>query len=92
MAITSLKAIRLQCLECVGTSQEVAKCTNARCSLFPFRFGHRPTAGDMAAHMAALPPKPQRQQRPANQAGLAALKKFRDERMRLKCERGGGME
>lgn len=73
MAITSLKAIRLQCLECVGTSQEVAKYTNARCSLFPFRFGHRPSAKDMAAYMATKPFKPK--VAAPMPAGLAAWRK-----------------
>ncbi len=38
--LTPLKAIRYQCLECMGFSAfEVKKCTSPLCQLFPFRQG-----------------------------------------------------
>jgi hypothetical protein len=37
-----LKAIRMQCLECLGSSNEVKICTTPNCSLFAFRFGKNP--------------------------------------------------
>jgi len=37
-----LKAIRLNCLECVGSANEVKLCTSKRCSLYEFRFGKNP--------------------------------------------------
>ena len=37
-----LKAIRLQCLECVGTYMEVENCSCSECALFKFRFGDNP--------------------------------------------------
>jgi hypothetical protein len=43
--LTSLKAIRAFCLECVGwSSDEVYKCTAPNCPLFPFRFGIDPSS------------------------------------------------
>ena len=78
--ITPMKAIRLQCLECLGIASEVQKCTRPQCSLFPFRFGHRPTAEAMAAWQALQPQKPKH---PANKAGILALKKHREEKKRL---------
>ena len=40
---TALKAIRLNCLECMGGSaKEVATCPSLKCNLFPFRFGTNP--------------------------------------------------
>lgn len=41
--ITPLKAIRLNCLDCMnGSSNEVQLCTLEKCSLWPFRFGKNP--------------------------------------------------
>lgn len=37
-----LKAIRANCLQCVGSSNEVKLCTAKSCLLFPFRFGRNP--------------------------------------------------
>lgn len=37
-----LKAIRANCLQCVGSSNEVKLCTSKSCRLFPFRFGRNP--------------------------------------------------
>jgi len=39
-----LAAIRLKCLDCVCYSAgEVGKCDIANCSIWPFRFGKRPS-------------------------------------------------
>ena len=39
-----LKAIRRKCLDCVcGSAKEVELCIIKDCSLYPWRFGHRPT-------------------------------------------------
>ena len=41
--ITPLRAIRLNCLECVCWSpSEVKNCTGKLCPLFPYRFGNNP--------------------------------------------------
>ncbi len=41
--LTPLKAIRLQCIECMGFSvYESANCTSPLCSLFPYREGDNP--------------------------------------------------
>ncbi len=37
-----LKAIRANCIECVGASNEVKLCSSKKCFLFPFRFGKNP--------------------------------------------------
>ena len=38
-----VKAIRLNCLECVGGSPKlVAECASKDCQLYPFRFGVNP--------------------------------------------------
>lgn len=39
----SVKLIRKFCLSCLGTSNLVADCSSEACSLWPYRFGHRPT-------------------------------------------------
>ena len=40
-----LKAIRANCLQCVGgSSNEVRLCTSKTCYLYPFRFGKNPYA------------------------------------------------
>lgn len=41
-----LKAIRLHCLGCSGTSNEVKLCTVTDCPLYTFRLGHRPAKGE----------------------------------------------
>ena len=41
--LTPIKAIRFQCLECVGfVASEVKKCTSPLCSLFPYKLGTNP--------------------------------------------------
>ena len=38
-----MKAIRAKCLECCNQQfYEVRLCTVTRCSLYPYRMGHRP--------------------------------------------------
>ena len=38
-----VKAIRAKCLDCCcGQVNEVKLCTNAKCALYPFRFGKNP--------------------------------------------------
>lgn len=40
-------AIRLKCLDCMGRMpKEVARCHIDSCSLWPFRFGQRPSTAD----------------------------------------------
>jgi hypothetical protein len=40
VSLTPIKAIRCQCLECMGyQSAEIPKCTAPLCPLFPFRTG-----------------------------------------------------
>jgi len=40
-SLTPLKAIRAQCLECVGwVALDVRKCTSKKCSLYGFRMGN----------------------------------------------------
>jgi hypothetical protein len=42
--MTPLRAIRLNCLECVGGSaKEVKRCDIPGCFLYGFRFGHNPS-------------------------------------------------
>jgi len=42
--LTPLRAIRLQCLECLAYSaKEVRNCTNKHCSLYPYRLGRNPS-------------------------------------------------
>jgi hypothetical protein len=44
VALTPNKAIRYQCLECVGWSaMEVKECTDPHCPLYPFRMGTNPS-------------------------------------------------
>lgn len=56
-----LRAIRHHCLQCCGTSHEVALCISTGCSLFLFRTGHRPepveveAVGQVQAHPRELP-------------------------------------
>jgi len=40
--ITPLKSIRLYCVECVETSDEVRKCTMPDCPVYYYRFGKNP--------------------------------------------------
>ena len=47
MIPTPMKSIRAKCLDCSGGSpKEVRECPIKNCSLFPYRFGRRPRAGD----------------------------------------------
>lgn len=47
-SLSSLKRIKLHCLDCVGTKKEVKECTgkllseDRLCYLHPYRFGHNP--------------------------------------------------
>lgn len=44
-----LKAIRWFCTDCMGGQmREISDCTDRGCSLWPFRFGMRPTAARKA--------------------------------------------
>ncbi len=43
VSLTPLKAIKYQCLECMGWSvNDVKYCTETLCSLYPYRFGTNP--------------------------------------------------
>jgi hypothetical protein len=43
VSLSPLKAIRFQCIECMGFSAfEVKKCTSVLCSLYPYRLGTNP--------------------------------------------------
>lgn len=43
MALTPVKAIRAKCIECCnGQKKEIALCRIEKCSLHPYRMGHRP--------------------------------------------------
>jgi hypothetical protein len=52
-----LKAIRRHCLDCAGTSTEVALCVSKACPLLTLRFGHRPDP-DLIADVGATPAHP----------------------------------
>ena len=52
-----LRVIRRYCLDCAGTSNEVALCVSTRCSLWAFRFGHRPNPDEVAV-VASMPTHP----------------------------------
>ncbi len=43
VSLTPMKAIRYQCLECMGWYKaEVRKCTSPLCPLYPYRMGKNP--------------------------------------------------
>ena len=42
-----LRAIRLNCLDCCGTSDEVRKCDVEKCNLWLYRFGRSPRESDL---------------------------------------------
>jgi hypothetical protein len=43
VSLTPLKAIRVNCLECVcWSAYEVKNCTSKLCALYPYRFGKVP--------------------------------------------------
>jgi hypothetical protein len=43
VSLTPIKAVRYQCLECMGWSAyEVKYCAGTLCSLYPYRFGNNP--------------------------------------------------
>jgi len=45
VSLTPMKAIRKNCLECVGwVTQEVDLCQSPLCALFPYRFGKEPNS------------------------------------------------
>ena len=63
--LTSLSAIRKNCLECVGWStDEVKNCTSPLCALYPFRFGKNPSY------------KPRK--RKVSKTSIEALRKYRE--------------
>ena len=41
--LSALKNIHLYCVECLGTADEVRKCTMPECSVYFYRFGHNPS-------------------------------------------------
>ena len=44
MINTPIKAIRKKCLDCsCGSRKEVRECPVIECTLYPYRFGRRPT-------------------------------------------------
>lgn len=57
--MTPLKAIRLNCLDCMGgNANEVKLCPmDGKCSLYPYRFGHNPSRAGVGNHSAKLPPR-----------------------------------
>ncbi|MBT6047833.1 MAG: hypothetical protein HOG49_13575 [Candidatus Scalindua sp.] len=43
VSLTPIKAIRFQCLECMGFSAyEIKKCTDKSCPSYPYRLGTNP--------------------------------------------------
>jgi hypothetical protein len=42
MKQTSLKAIRMKCVECAGSPHSVRGCTFSDCALYPYRLGRNP--------------------------------------------------
>jgi hypothetical protein len=53
--LTPIKAIRAKCLDCCcGSRNEVRACTIPDCSLYPYRFGRRPTPVERGEIGAAL--------------------------------------
>lgn len=75
-----LRAIRHHCLECSGSSNEVAGCVSTACSLFLFRSGHRPSTADVAS-VASVETHPC--EAPLTQADVAAG--LRLKAIRRKC-------
>ncbi|MCP4255631.1 MAG: hypothetical protein GY775_19940 [Candidatus Scalindua sp.] len=56
VSLTPLKAIRHQCLECMGFSAfEVKRCSNTLCPLSPYRFGTNPERIGIGNHSAKSP-------------------------------------
>ena len=59
-AVSPGRAVRRHCVDCAGSSHEVALCPATACSLWPHRFGHRPDAAtraeqaDVVLHPAEL--------------------------------------
>lgn len=50
--MTPMRAIRAKCLDCCcENAAEVRRCTIPNCSLYPYRFGHRPKS-----NLSAEPP------------------------------------
>lgn len=67
---TPLKAIRLKCLDCsAGQTKEAKLCPVEKCSLWPFRLGHRPKDDT----------KPKRK---ANPAAIEAMRTAREAKAR----------
>jgi hypothetical protein len=71
---TPLRAARQHCLSCCdGSSNEVRLCAASACSLWPYRFGKRPTAEDKLA-VAGLPVYPL-ERKLTGASGLKAIRK-----------------
>ena len=65
--LTSLTAIRKNCLECMGwLPDEIRNCTSPLCALYPFRFGKNPSYSGT------------KRKRPNK--GIEALRKYRENR------------
>ncbi len=46
--IKLFQAIRKNCLDCMGGQwSEVPLCTSPKCTLYPYRYGRLPQAGDL---------------------------------------------
>lgn len=54
MKLTPIRAIRLKCLDCSGTANEVKLCTCKDCALWPYRFGKRPKGKEELEAMAKI--------------------------------------
>lgn len=53
--LTPMKAIRAKCLDCsCGSRKEVAGCVIPDCSLYPYRFGKRPTTIDKSKKLETI--------------------------------------
>lgn len=53
--LAPLKAIRRKCLDCSnGSRNEVRKCLDHDCSLFPYRFGHNPSRSGIGNKRASF--------------------------------------
>ena len=51
--LTPIKAIRYQCLECMGFQYGlVADCTSVLCSLYPYRMGKNPERKGIGSHVS----------------------------------------
>lgn len=54
MSLTPLKAIRAKCKDCCGGQvREVTLCPVKKCTLWPYRMGHRPAKQEEPAEQTA---------------------------------------